>query len=189
MKTLKTAACLILALAAASPSAGAGPAPFVLSSPTVTPGGMLSLAQVLDANGCQGLNQSPALSWQGAPRGTRSFAVTFYDPDAPTGSGWWHWVVFNIPATAQGLAAGAGKARARKLPGGAVQGRTDFGTPGFGGACPPPGDRPHRYVFTVYALRVGAIAAGPESSAAQVGYLVHQNELARASIEARYGRR
>jgi len=178
-----------LALALAVASAAARAEPFVLSSPAVVPGGTLGFAQVLDTQGCRGANESPALQWRGAPPGTRSFAVTFYDPDAPTGSGWWHWVVFNIPASARGLVAGAGDARGLRLPAGAVQSRTDFGTPGFGGACPPPGAAAHRYVFTVYALRAATLDAGPDAMAAQVGYLVHQNLLAAARLEAHYGRR
>jgi Raf kinase inhibitor-like YbhB/YbcL family protein len=160
----------------------------VLTSPELKPGANLSLAQVLSANGCAGENKSPALSWSGAPVGTQSFALTFYDRDAPTGSGWWHWVVFNIPASQRNLPAGAGDAKKPLLPAGAIQSRTDFGVPGFGGACPPAGAKAHRYVFTLHALRVPMIEAGPDATAAQVGYLVHLNELGRATLEARYGR-
>src|SRR5262245_41892497 len=81
-----------------------------------------------------------------------SFAVTLYDPDAPTGSGWWHWVVYNIPGSTTSLPAGAGDPSSGLLPAGAAQGNTDFGTPGYGGPCPPQGDKPHRYIVTVFAL-------------------------------------
>src|SRR5437762_14224042 len=125
---------------------------FTLTSPTVKPNSMLTEAQVFNGFGCSGKNVSPALKWSGAPKDTKSFAVTVYDPDAPTGSGWWHWTVYNIPPTAMALPAGASAARG--LPAGTVEGVTDFGKPGYGGACPPKGDKPHRYFFTVYALNV-----------------------------------
>src|ERR1700733_1062058 len=160
---------------------------FKLQSPTVAPDGMLSNDQVYSGFGCSGKNISPALAWSGAPRGTRSFAVTVYDPDAPTGSGWWHWVVYNMPGTLTGLPEGAGNA-VGNLPAGAVQSHTDFGTPGFGGPCPPAGDKPHRYIFTVYALKAERIDAPDEASAAMVGFMIHANTLAKASLTAYYGR-
>jgi Raf kinase inhibitor-like YbhB/YbcL family protein len=160
---------------------------FRLQSATVAPDGMLSNDQVYSGFGCSGKNISPALSWKGAPRATKSFAVTVYDPDAPTGSGWWHWVVYNIPADVTELPAGAGNAGG-KLPTGAAQGHTDFGTSGFGGACPPAGDKPHRYIFTVYALKTEKISVPDEASAAMVGFMIHANSLAKASLTARYGR-
>ncbi|MFI4865534.1 MAG: YbhB/YbcL family Raf kinase inhibitor-like protein [Steroidobacterales bacterium] len=160
---------------------------FRLQSATVAPDSMLSNDQVYSGFGCSGKNISPALSWKGAPRATKSFAVTVYDPDAPTGSGWWHWVVYNIPADVTELPAGAGNAGG-KLPAGAAQGHTDFGTSGFGGACPPAGDKPHRYIFTVYALKTEKISVPDEASAAMVGFMIHSNSLAKASLTARYGR-
>jgi Raf kinase inhibitor-like YbhB/YbcL family protein len=160
---------------------------FRLQSPTVAPDRMLSNDQVYSGFGCSGKNISPALSWKGAPRATKSFAVTVYDPDAPTGSGWWHWLVYNIPADVTELPGGAGNAGG-KLPAGAAQGHTDFGTSGFGGACPPAGDKPHRYIFTVYALKSEKISVPDEASAAMVGFMIHSNALAKASLTARYGR-
>jgi Raf kinase inhibitor-like YbhB/YbcL family protein len=160
-------------------------ADFKVTSPNFTDGGTLPMAQVYNSFGCEGGNVSPALEWTGAPEGTKSFAVTAYDPDAPTGSGWWHWVVFDIPADAKGLPEGAGSGQG--LPESAVQGRTDFGTPGYGGACPPPG-APHHYVFTVFALNTDKLGVPADASAAMVGFMTGANELARASVTALYGR-
>jgi len=176
----------VLALTCAI-GAAAADGGFRLQSPTVAPDSMLSNDQVYSGFGCSGKNISPALTWKDAPRATKSFAVTVYDPDAPTGSGWWHWVVYNIPATVTGLSVGAGNAGG-KLPAGAMQGHTDFGTSGFGGACPPAGDKPHRYIFTVYALKSEKISVPDEASAAMVGFMIHSNALAKASLTARYGR-
>ena len=125
---------------------------FTLTSDDFNDGGVLPDAQVY-AKG----NTSPHLAWSGAPEGTKSFAITCYDPDAPTGSGFWHWTVANIPADVRALAAGG------PLPTGAVEGRTDFGTPGFGGAAPPAGHGPHRYVFTVFAVDVEALDVTPDN--------------------------
>jgi len=162
---------------------------FTLSSPTIKPGSMLTEAQVFKGFGCEGKNTSPALKWSGAPSGTKSYAVTVYDPDAPTGSGWWHWVVYNIPASATELPEGAGGADGKGLPAGTAQGRTDFGSAGFGGACPPKGDKPHRYIFTVHALKTDKIEVPADASAALVGFMLNANRLAKASFEARYGRK
>jgi hypothetical protein len=161
---------------------------FTLASPTIKPGSTLSDAQVFNGFGCTGKNISPALKWSGAPKGTKSFALTVYDPDAPTGSGWWHWVVFNIPATATDLAEGAGTADGKGLPAGSAQGKTDFGAPGFGGACPPPGDKPHRYIFTVYALKTDKLDIPADGTAALVGFMVNANKLGSATFTAKYGR-
>ena len=162
---------------------------FVLGSPTVKPGSMLAEAQVFNGFGCSGKNISPALSWHGAPAGTKSFAVTVYDPDAPTGSGWWHWVVYNIPAGTTQLAEGAGAADGKGLPAGSAMGRTDFGSAAFGGACPPAGDKPHRYVFTVYALKTDKLDIPADASAALVGFMIHGNMLGSAKFTALYGRK
>ena len=161
---------------------------FTLSSPDIKPGAMLANTYVFNAFGCSGENKSPALKWSGAPKDTKSFALTVYDPDAPTGSGWWHWVVFNIPASATQLPEGAGSADGKGLPPGSVQGRTDFGAPGFGGACPPPGDKPHRYVFSVYALKAEKLDVPGDASAALVGFMINANKLAVAKFTAHYGR-
>ncbi len=167
-------------------SAFAGDA-FTLSSPQIKDGGTLTDAQVFNGFGCSGDNISPKLEWKNPPAGTQSFAVTVYDPDAPTGSGWWHWVVFNIPASVRSLELNAGGDPA-KLPAGAVQSLTDFGAPGYGGACPPPGDKPHRYVFTVYALKAPNLDLAPGTMPAAVGFTIHGNVLGKAQFTATYGR-
>lgn len=185
---------LTAALAAAALIGVSAPAAaktgFTLSSPTVKDGATLTLEQVFKGFGCEGKNISPALEWKGAPKDTKSFAVTVYDPDAPTGSGWWHWVMFNIPADVTKLDADAGNPAAGKAPKSAVQSRTDFGAPGFGGACPPEGSKkkPHRYIFTVYALKVDKLDLDVNASGALVGYMINANKLGKASFTARYGR-
>ena len=179
---------LLLSALVLAGSTGVHAAGMTLSSPTIKPGSMLTDAQVFKGFGCEGKNISPALKWSGAPKDTKSFAVTVYDPDAPTGSGWWHWVVYNIPATATELPEGAGAADGKGLPAGAVQGRTDFGAAGFGGACPPKGDKPHRYIFTVHALKVDKLEVPADATAALVGFMLHANGLGKASFEAKYGR-
>jgi Raf kinase inhibitor-like YbhB/YbcL family protein len=137
---------------------------------------------VFSGFGCTGGNKSPALAWSGAPADAKSFAVTVYDPDAPTGSGWWHWVVFNIPAGTTDLKEGAGDAKGALLPAGSVQSVTDFGQPGFGGPCPPAGDKPHRYIFTVHALKLEKLPLEPSASGAMVGFFLGQNTIAKASV-------
>ncbi|MGR4870561.1 YbhB/YbcL family Raf kinase inhibitor-like protein [Variovorax sp. LARHSF232] len=190
---MSTLPCTVRSLGLAATLAACAPltlaAGFKLESPSIKPGATLTDAQVFNGFGCSGKNISPALKWSGAPKDTKSFALTVYDPDAPTGSGWWHWVVYNIPASAIELPEGAGTAEGKGLPAGSQQGRTDFGTPGFGGACPPPGDKPHRYIFTVYALKADKLDIPPGGTAALVGYMINANKLASATFTAKYGRR
>lgn len=169
------------------PSASTPVPGFTLTSPTLKEGSTIGMDHVFGGFGCTGRNISPALSWSGAPEGTKSFAITVYDPDAPTGSGWWHWTVVNIPASVTSLAAGAGSTRPA-LPKGAVEGRTDFGKPGYGGPCPPKGDKPHRYIFTVFALKVDKVDVTGEASGAMVGFNLNANKLATASFTATFGR-
>lgn len=161
---------------------------FSLSSPQVSNGAYVPKQQVYNGFGCSGDNVSPALSWANPPVGTQSFAVTVYDPDAPTGSGWWHWVIFNIPATIDALPVGAGTVDGHLAPEGSVQSRTDFGTDGYGGPCPPVGDTPHRYRFTVYALNVDKLPLTSDAMPEMVGYYIHQHMLGDAQITALYGR-
>ena len=151
---------------------------FTLTSNDITDGGILPDAQV-QARG----NISPHLRWSGVPDGTKSFAVTCFDPDAPTGSGFWHWTVANIPADVRELLEDASSGG---LPRGAVEGRTDFGSPGYGGAAPPPGHGPHRYVFTVFAVDVPQLDVTPENSGAVFGFNLHFHTLAKASLTATY---
>ncbi|MGE4130694.1 MAG: YbhB/YbcL family Raf kinase inhibitor-like protein [Bdellovibrionales bacterium] len=161
---------------------------FKLTSPDLKPGGVMGEAQVFNSFGCTGQNISPKLEWKNPPKDTKSFAVTVYDPDAPTGSGWWHWTVFNIPATTFSLESGASSDPA-KMPPGSGQGRTDFGKPGYGGACPPVGDKAHRYIFTVYALKAEKLELDAEASGAMVGYFLKQNAIGKDSITVKYGRK
>ncbi|MDF7671419.1 kinase inhibitor [Orbaceae bacterium ESL0721] len=148
----------------------------------------LSNQQVFNSFGCTGGNLSPELHWENAPKGTKSFAVTVYDPDAPSGSGWWHWTVVNIPATVNQLPAGAGDKEGQKLPAGAVQGRNDYGYAGFGGACPPEGDKPHRYQFTVWALNSDNLPLDNESSGALVGYMLNNSVIEKTELTVNFGR-
>jgi hypothetical protein len=162
---------------------------FRLSSPDIRPNGTISMEQVFGGFGCTGKNISPALAWSGAPEGTKSFAVLCHDPDAPTGgAGWWHWLVLNIPASAAGLAKDSGRADGSGLPAGAVHVNTDFGGPGWGGPCPPVGDKPHRYIFTLYALKTDRIDAGG-GTASLAGYMVNGNAIARATLTGKFGRK
>ena len=137
--------------------------------------------------GCAGGNLSPQLSWSGAPEGAKSFALTCFDPDAPTGSGFWHWVVVNIPANVAALALGAGSAGG-SMPAGALQTRTDFGAPGYGGPCPPEGDHPHRYLFTLHAVGLDRLPVEADTSAAVVGFMLNFNTLAKAALMGLYKR-
>lgn len=141
---------------------------------------------VFNGFGCSGENISPEITWVNAPKDTKSFAVTMYDPDAPTGSGWWHWTIVNIPASASTLQEGAGNDLA-KLPPGAVQGRTDYGKAGYGGPCPPPG-KPHRYIFTVFALKAEKIEVDENSSGALVGFNLNSLMIDKASVTGIYKR-
>jgi Raf kinase inhibitor-like YbhB/YbcL family protein len=161
---------------------------FMVSSPVVKDKGTVDMEQVFNGFGCTGGNVSPELNWTGAPKDTKSFAVTVYDPDAPTGSGWWHWVIFNIPASVNKLPANAGKPDSGIAPKGSVQSRTDYGVPGYGGPCPPEGDKPHRYIFTVFALKVDQLPLKEDSSGALVGFYLNANALGKAKLTATYGR-
>jgi Raf kinase inhibitor-like YbhB/YbcL family protein len=178
---------LAVLVAAALADGTALAAKFRLTSPQIKQGGKISLEQVFNGFGCTGQNISPELKWSGAPAKTKSFALTVYDPDAPTGSGFWHWVVFNIPVSTTSLAKNAGDIKANLAPAGAVQSRTDFGVPGWGGPCPPKGDKPHRYIFTLFAVDVDHLDADANASAAFVGFNLHFHTIAKATLMAKYG--
>ena len=154
---------------------------FTLTSNDFTDGATLPDAHIYAAG-----NASPHLAWTGAPEGTKSFAITCFDPDAPTGSGFWHWTVANIPADVTELAQGAGKVGGANLPKGAVQGRTDFGEAGYGGSAPPAGHGPHRYIFTVFAVDTDKLDVTEDNSGAVYGFNLHFHTLAKASITAIY---
>ncbi|MBL7717078.1 MAG: YbhB/YbcL family Raf kinase inhibitor-like protein [Bdellovibrionales bacterium] len=173
----------LFAFAAISAQAGGK---FSVTSAEIKAGSMIAMDQVFDGFGCTGKNVSPSLKFSNIPAGTKALAVTMYDPDAPTGSGWWHWMVYNIPADTTELAAGAGTEDGSKLPKGSVQVKTDFGKPGYGGPCPPPG-APHRYIFKVFAQKeLLNLDAG--ASPAMVGFNLNAN-LGVAELKAKFGRK
>jgi Raf kinase inhibitor-like YbhB/YbcL family protein len=153
---------------------------FTLSSTDVTDGQPLDAAQVFSEG-----NTSPQLSWSGAPEGTRSFVVTCYDPDAPTPSGFWHWVAVDVPADVTELASGAGESD-ESLPGGAFHIRNDFSSHGFGGAAPPEGDHPHRYYFVVHAVGEDTLGVDRDASAAVVSFNLAFKALGRAMLTGTY---
>lgn len=137
--------------------------------------------------GCSGGNISPALTWTDAPEGTQSLAVTCFDPDAPTGSGFWHWILVNLPASITSLEEAIGTRDT--VPGAALHVVNDYGTTGYGGPCPPPGHGPHRYVFTVHAVAVDALPVDRATPQAIVRFQLHANTLATATITGTYERR
>ncbi|MFO0774915.1 MAG: YbhB/YbcL family Raf kinase inhibitor-like protein [Nitrospiraceae bacterium] len=159
-----------------------------VTSSDVVPNTKMSVRHVYKGFGCEGGNLSPALAWSDVPEGTKSFAITAYDPDAPTGSGWWHWVVYNIPAETREVKTGAGAGDGSQLPTGAVQGRTDFGSTGYGGPCPPPGHGNHRYQFTVHALKVEKLDLPADATAALIGFQLTANRLGKGTLTGLYSR-
>jgi Raf kinase inhibitor-like YbhB/YbcL family protein len=169
----------LMTLLAATALSSAAPAQnFTLKSTDL--GGQLPLKQYYNGLGYTGENLSPQLAWDHAPAGTKSFAVTMYDLDAPTGSGFWHWVVFDIPADVTELKAGAGDPARKLLPPAAVQARNDFGAPGYVGAAPNPGPA-HRYLITVYALNK-KLSLEPTTTPAFIGFNLAGATLAKASL-------
>jgi Raf kinase inhibitor-like YbhB/YbcL family protein len=156
-----------------------------LTSNNFRDGDYLAMDHVLSADygfGCSGGNKSPHLKWEGAPAGTKSYAVLCFDPDAPTGSGFWHWVLVNIPASVTELPLDAGNPASGQLPAGALQVRTDFGKPGYGGPCSPKGHHPHRYLFTVHAVSMDNLLITADTAAAVVGFHLNFHTLAKASL-------
>jgi Raf kinase inhibitor-like YbhB/YbcL family protein len=176
-----------LAVAADPPAAKKTAGKFTLVSPDIGQGKNIAEDQVFNGFGCKGKNLSPALFWSGAPADTKSFAIMVHDPDAPTGSGFWHWVVYNIPAGTESIPAEAGDVKKKGMPVGSVQGRTDYGTFGYGGPCPPPG-KPHHYHFRVFALKVPKLEIPADATAALIGFNVQANKLAEADLVGLYGR-
>jgi len=159
---------------------------FTLSSNNL--GGQTTKVEEFNGFGCTGENQSPQLSWANAPEGTKSFAITMYDPDAPTGSGWWHWLAFDIPSDVNELVANAGKVDLNLAPKEVIQSITSFGANGYGGPCPPEGHGIHQYIFTVHALKVDKLGLDANANPSVVGYYLWNNTLAKSSIVAYYKR-
>ena len=159
---------------------------FTLSSSDL--GGQASVSHEFNGFGCVGQNMSPQLSWENAPEGTKSFAVTMYDPDAPTGSGWWHWVMFDIPSSVSSLKSGAGNTTSNLAPKGAIQSVTNYGAKGYGGPCPPEGHGFHQYIVTVYALKTDKLGLDENTNPAVVGYYLWNNTIEKASIVSYYKR-
>lgn len=176
----------ILAVLIAFASTGFTQNTFTLCSNDL--GGEATINEEFNGFGCTGENKSPQLSWKNAPEGTKSFAVTMYDPDAPTGSGWWHWVVFDIPKSTNELVSDAGNTALNLTPKGAIQSITDFGSKGYGGPCPPEGHGLHQYIITVYALKTDKLGLNENTNPAVVGYYLWNNTLAKASIVTYYKR-
>lgn len=185
LKTFVSRGALLVLMSACSAYLSAE---LTLKSEDIEHGSFMSKKHEFSGFGCSGDNLSPHLSWESAPKGTKSFAITAYDLDAPTGSGWWHWQVINIPTSTQHLTTGIssnGESLSKKL----VQIKNDYGVSAFGGACPPVGDKAHRYQFTVHALNVAKLDLPEGASSALVGYFINVHSLESASIEALYKRR
>lgn len=168
----------LLAVAASLPASALA---MELKSSSFENGGTIPLRHALNSLGCEGQNVSPALQWSDAPSETKSFAVTMFDPDAPTDSGWWHWVLVNIPANVTNL-------DERSQPRDALATNTDFGLSGYRGPCPPTGAEPHRYVVTVYALDVSTLPLAVTSSGAMASFMINSHLLAKASMTGYLGR-
>jgi Raf kinase inhibitor-like YbhB/YbcL family protein len=167
----------------------AAKAKFMLSSPDTKLAAKVPEMYTANLFGCSGGNQSPPLQWSGAPAGTKSFVLTLFDPDEHGDpSGWWHWIVYDLPATTTSLPKGAGVEHGNVLPSGTMQGRTDLGTDAYHGPCPDKGDPPHRYTFTIYALSVDKLDVPADSSGAMVVSTEKDHLLGKAVFVAHYGR-
>lgn len=160
----------------------AGAAGFTLRVDAAGPDGMVAKRFVYRGSGCTGENVSPALHWEGVPAGAKSLALTVFDPDTPSPGGWWHWLVIDLPTASSGLAQGT------ELPAGAQSLRNDYGETGWGGPCPPKGDKPHRYVFTLHALDAAHLDLPSDASPAKAGAAIEQHTIGKAQVTLRYGR-
>ncbi len=181
--TLKLISILLLII---STSLFAGS--LTLSSQDIAQGEFMPKAQEFNGFGCSGGDLSPHLKWSDAPKGTKSFAITVYDPDAPTGSGWWHWQVVNIPMTVMEISTGAGNTKTNMAPTGSKQIQNDYGSRGFGGACPPVGHGVHHYRFTIHALSVEKLELPENASGALTGYMINTHTIEFSTIEPLYKR-
>jgi Raf kinase inhibitor-like YbhB/YbcL family protein len=159
-----------------------------LSSNDIAQGEFMDKKQEFNGFGCSGSDLSPHLKWSNAPKGTKSFAITAYDPDAPTGSGWWHWQLINIPANISESATNAGSAKEDLAPAGSTQIKNDYGVRGFGGACPPEGHGVHHYRFKVHAISIAKLDLPEDASGALVGYMINANTIESSTIESLYKR-
>ena len=178
----------LLSVIALSFSASTFAGNLTLSSDDIAHGQLMSKAQEFNGFGCTGGNVSPHLAWSGAPKGTKSFAITAYDPDAPTGSGWWHWQIVNIDKNVSQLIAGAGSTSKALAPKGSSQISNDYGSSSFGGACPPKGHGVHHYQFTIHALSVEKLELPKDASGALAGYMINANTIETSVIESLYRR-
>lgn len=162
---------------------------FTVSSKSFENGKNLPKTMEFNGFGCSGGNISPELSWKNAPEGTKSYAITIHDPDAPTTSGWWHWLVYNIPANVNSISEGASVTSKNALPEGTQEATTDYGTAGFGGACPPEGHGTHHYNLTVYALKTDKLDLDPKTTfGAKLTYMLNANSLGKATMQGLYQR-
>ena len=149
-------------------------------------GKQLNKEQVYDDYGCGGENISPDLHWRTTLGGVKSFAITIHDIDAPKKSGWWHWIVYDIPKNVRSIKKGA--SNLKLLPGGAKEGRNDYGFIGYGGACPPKNDKPHRYVTTLYALNIPKLNVDKNATALKIYQEIKKHTIAKSSIISTYQR-
>lgn len=189
MKILNAASLIIAIIFVSCSMSNAAPRPeFKLFSTNIEANANISNKHVFNGFGCVGKNLSPQLSWIDAPLGTKSYALTVYDPDAPSGSGWWHWVVINIPVGYSSLPINFGEKNQFKLEDNVTQIRNDFGNFSFGGPCPPKGDKAHRYIFTIHALRIDNLELQEGASAAMAGYMINQSTIAKTSFTSYFSR-
>jgi Raf kinase inhibitor-like YbhB/YbcL family protein len=161
---------------------------FEISSPAAGSDKTIQMKNVANTFGCTGSGISLPLVWKDVPKSAKSLAISIYDPDAPTGSGFWHWVVVNLPPDTTSLPEGAGEVGNAKLPAGTVQARNDAGFAGYLGPCPPQGDPPHRYVITIFAVNKDKLDIDANTSGAVVGFNLHFTTIDKASVTYTYGR-